>query len=100
MPQTPAPTLASDGQKLALEAAQRSAIQESNAVVVVVLVLASLALLFELYLVYACWSFKVWMERGYESVVLAGASGGAIGFSGTQGHSLGFHCSFPLLTAL
>lgn len=73
MPQTPAPTLAPDGQKLALEAAQRSAVQESNAVVVVVLILASLALLFELYLVYACWSFKVWMERGYESVVLAGA---------------------------
>lgn len=72
-PQPPAPKVEFDGQKLALEAEQRSAVRESNAVIVVILVLASAALLFELYLVYACWSFKVWMERGYESVVLAGA---------------------------
>lgn len=70
--QVPAPAQDSESQKLAVAEAQRSAVQESNTVVVVVLVLASVALLFELYLVYACWSFKVWMERGFESVVLAG----------------------------
>lgn len=72
VPQLPAPTHDLEIQRLAVEAAQRAAVQESNAVVVTVLVLASVALVFELYLVYACWSFKVWMERGYESVVLAG----------------------------
>lgn len=71
--QLPAPAQELERQKLAVAEAQRSAVQESNTIVVVVLVLASVALLFELYLVYACWSFKVWMERGFESVVLAGA---------------------------
>ncbi|CDJ64754.1 hypothetical protein, conserved [Eimeria necatrix] len=61
-------------QQRALQAAQVAAVKETNAAVVMVLVVASLALVFELYLMYACWSFKVWLERGYEAVVLAGVA--------------------------
>ncbi|KAL8453237.1 hypothetical protein Emag_001969 [Eimeria magna] len=67
-------TLDVEGQKRAVEAAQQAAVQDFNAIVVAVLVIASIAVVFEIYLFYACWSFKVWMERGFESVVLAGAS--------------------------
>ena len=61
-------------QQLAVEAAQAAAVRETDFAVVIMLVSASVALLFDLYLMYACWSFKVWMERGYEAVVLAGSS--------------------------
>ncbi|KAL8451843.1 hypothetical protein Emed_001723 [Eimeria media] len=63
-----------EGQRRVVEAAQKAAVQDFNAIVVAVLVIASIAVVFEIYLFYACWSFKVWMERGFESVVLAGAS--------------------------
>ncbi|XP_026190183.1 uncharacterized protein LOC34623839 [Cyclospora cayetanensis] len=72
--QKPAQTLELEKQRARLEAAQHAAVQEANAFVLVALVVASFALVFELYLMYACWSFKVWMERGYESVVLAGVA--------------------------
>ncbi|CDJ43223.1 hypothetical protein, conserved [Eimeria tenella] len=61
-------------QQQMLQAAQVAAVKETNVAVVIILVVASLALVFELYLMYACWSFKVWMERGYEAVVLAGVA--------------------------
>ncbi|OEH78575.1 hypothetical protein cyc_08006 [Cyclospora cayetanensis] len=76
--QKPAQTLELEKQRARLEAAQHAAVQEANAFVLVALVVASFALVFELYLMYACWSFKVWMERGYESVVLAGEAGQGI----------------------
>ncbi|KAL8270945.1 hypothetical protein Esti_005157 [Eimeria stiedai] len=68
------PTFDVEGQRRVVEAAQQAAVHDFNAIVVAVLVIASVAVIFEIYLFYACWSFKVWMERGFESVVLAGAS--------------------------